>query len=77
MVGVDAQSRNEVAAMIRFDADAFYDEDALRLLGLDSQALARARKEGSLPCRQVGRVRLYKGTWLQEWLSKPEKKHLR
>lgn len=56
--------------MIRFDADAFYDEDALRLLGLDSQALAKARREEDLRCRQVGRVRLYKGAWLQEWLSK-------
>jgi hypothetical protein len=56
--------------MIRFDADAFYDEDALRLLGLDSQALAKARREENLRCRQVGRVRLYKGAWLEEWLSK-------
>jgi hypothetical protein len=56
--------------MIRFDADAFYDEDALRLLGLDSQALAKARREEDLPCRQIGRVRLYKGAWLQAWLSR-------
>jgi len=56
--------------MIRFDADAFYDEDALRLLGLDSQALAKARREEELRYRQIGRVRLYKGAWLQEWLSK-------
>jgi hypothetical protein len=60
--------------MIRFDPDAFYDEDNLRLLGLDSQALARARREEGLPCRQVGRVRLYKGAWLQEWLSRPEER---
>lgn len=59
--------------MIRFDADTFYDEDALRILGLDSQALAQARRDGDLRCRQVGRVRLYKGAWLQEWLSRPEK----
>jgi hypothetical protein len=58
--------------MIRFDSEAFYDEDALRVLGLDSQILARARREGGLRCRQVGRVRLYKGAWLQEWLSGPE-----
>jgi hypothetical protein len=58
--------------MIRFDPEAFYDEDALRILGLDSQALARARREGDLRCRRVGRVRLYKGAWLQEWLSRPE-----
>lgn len=44
--------------MIRFDADAFYDEDALRLLGLDSEALAKARQEEDLRCRQVDRVRL-------------------
>jgi hypothetical protein len=58
--------------MLRFEVEAFYDEDTLRLLGLDSQALARARREGDLRCRQVGRVRLYKGEWLQEWLSRPE-----
>ena len=58
--------------MIRFDPDAFYDEDALRVLGLDSAALARARKDGALRCRRVGRVRLYKGEWLQEWLSRAE-----
>ena len=58
--------------MIRFDKDAFYDEDALRVLGFDSSALARARREGDLRCRQIGRVRLYKGEWLQEWLCKSE-----
>jgi hypothetical protein len=55
--------------MIRFEPDAFYDEDALRLLGFDGEALARARREGELRCRRVGRVRLYKGEWLQRWLS--------
>jgi hypothetical protein len=58
--------------MIRFDPDAFYDEDALRLLGLDGETLARARRVGELRCRQLGRVRLYKGQWLQEWLSGSE-----
>jgi hypothetical protein len=55
--------------MLRFDPDAFYDEDALRVLGLDGDTLARARREGVLRCRRIGRVRLYKGEWLQEWLS--------
>ena len=58
--------------MIRFDEDAFYTEEALRVLGLDGEALAHARREGGLRCRQVGRVRLYKGEWLQQWLSRPE-----
>src|SRR5262249_13570974 len=59
-------------AMIRFDPEAFYDEDALRLLGLDGTVLAKARRRGELRCRQVGRIRLYKGEWLQQWLSAAE-----
>jgi len=55
--------------MIHFDPDWFYDEDTLRILGLDGDALARARRGGVLPCCHVGRLRLYKGEWLQQWLA--------
>jgi hypothetical protein len=55
--------------MIHFDPDWFYDEDTLRILGLDSDALARARRVGVLHCCHVRRVRLYKGEWLQQWLA--------
>ena len=58
--------------MMRFDPETFYDEDTLRLLGLESQALARGRKDGTLRYRQLGRARLYKGEWLQEWLSRSQ-----
>lgn len=55
--------------MIHFDPEAFYDEEQLRLLGLDGKTLANARRQGELRYRQLGRQRLYKGEWLQAWLS--------
>ena len=54
--------------MFQLDIDEYYDERSLQTLGLDSGLLAQGCSEHLLRCCQVGRVRLYKGEWLQEWL---------
>jgi len=54
---------------IRIDLDAIYAEGALcLLLGMTSSALARARRAGDLKHRRLGRVVLYRGEWVMEWL---------
>lgn len=58
----------------RFEPEAWYEEAGLRARGLDGQALARAVRRGELRCRKVGRTRLFKGSWLTEWLQMPETK---
>jgi hypothetical protein len=59
--------------MLRFDPETFYDEEGLRAAGLDGQALARAVRAGELRCRRVGRLRLFRGDWLNEWLGRPDR----
>ena len=57
---------------IRFDAEAWYPEDGLRLFGrpFDGETLAKARKAGALEYREPSRgQRIYKGEWLTAWLE--------
>jgi len=66
------RSKGEGGAELRFDSETFYSEESLRMAGLDGAALARAREEGLLRFRRVGRRVLYKGALLAEWLGRPE-----
>jgi len=58
---------------LEIDPEVYYDEDALRVAGLDGDALASARKAGELRSKEVGRRVIYKGEWLRAWLDRPEK----
>lgn len=58
--------------MLRLEPNVWYDEDTLRLRGIDGKALADGRRSGKLRCRRVGRLRYYKGEWLTAWLESPE-----
>ena len=55
--------------MLKFDPDGFYTEWSLRVMGLDGEAMRKARKSGELKFKEVGAERLYKGEWLLEWLQ--------
>jgi hypothetical protein len=63
--------------IFRPDPDAFYSEFQLRLLGLDGEALEKARDRGELRGKDVGADVLYKGAWLIEWLERDDVKHNR
>ncbi len=54
---------------IILDPRIWYEEDTLRRMGLDSDELARARREGRLHCHQQGRVRHYKGEHVLLWME--------
>jgi hypothetical protein len=56
---------------VRFEADCWYSEYALRVMGWDEEVLGRARREQGLRCCTVRRgVRWYRGAWLDEWLTR-------
>lgn len=57
---------------IKIDPELYYAEDTLRIQGLDSDALAKARREGGLRAKRVGSFWVYKGAWLIEWLDRAE-----
>jgi hypothetical protein len=72
MVMATATRHNLEGWAVRFEADVWYSEYALRIvLGWDEDVLARARRAG-LRYAKVGRSRLYRGAWLDEWLSRCE-----
>ncbi len=54
---------------LRLDAEAYYDEETLRVAGLCGEALRRARQSGRLKYKPVGREVIYKGAWLIAWLD--------
>jgi hypothetical protein len=55
---------------IRIIRDAYYDGPSATIaLGIGETSLARARRSGALRhVRRGGRI-MYKGEWLDEWLS--------
>lgn len=56
---------------IRLDPESLYSEQHLRLWGLDGDVLARARKRGELPCRDLGHgLRMYLGRELLAWIER-------
>lgn len=58
-----------MAEPIRFDPAAFYLERDLREMGLRDGSIARARRDGALKyTRRGGRI-LYRGDWLERWLT--------
>jgi hypothetical protein len=57
---------------LKIDPELYYEEEGLRLCGLDGEALRKARESGQLRHRKVGKVVLYKGEWLREWLDRAE-----
>jgi len=56
---------------LKFEADAFYDEESLRVEGTFSgDTLARARRSGALACSEIARGRrLYLGRDLIAWIA--------
>lgn len=55
---------------VRIDPEALYDDGAVVLaLGIPSTTLVRARREGRLRFRRVGRRAFYTGKWLLNWLA--------
>ncbi len=58
---------------VRIDPDALYDDSSIVLaLGIASATLIRARRDGVLRYRRVGRRAVYLGRWLLDWLSAPD-----
>lgn len=55
---------------IRIEADRYYPEHELRLMGLDGEALEEARGRGELRGREVGGTVVYKGAWVIDWLDR-------
>lgn len=53
--------------------DAYYDVDVIaRELGLRANAVERARKSGELRSTKRGGRVLYRGSWIDSWLSGAE-----
>ena len=58
------------AEPITIDPTAIYDGPAIRLmLGVTSATLARARRDGSLRSRTIGKRTVYMGRWVLAWLD--------
>lgn len=58
---------------MHIEPEQFYAEEHLRTVwGFTTEALARARSDEGLRCKQIGRRRLYLGEWLLDWLRQPE-----
>lgn len=57
---------------LRIEPEFYYDEEVLRIQGLDGDALRRARDQGRLRYKQIGRRVVYKGEWLRAWLDQAE-----
>lgn len=54
----------------RIDPEGIYHNgDACLILGLTSATLARARREKWLRFSRQGRVILYRGQWLLDWID--------
>lgn len=58
--------------VIRLDDETFYDENTLRVMGLDEDVLKRARRDGRLRYKNLGGIRMYKGAWVRAWLDQAE-----
>lgn len=54
----------------RIEADRYYRDHELRIMGLDGEALERAREARELRCREVDGEPLTKGAWLIAWLDR-------
>jgi hypothetical protein len=54
---------------LRLEPEGWYTEEQLRIMGLDGDQLARARRSEGLKYRQIGRRRWYKGAWVLQWLE--------
>lgn len=57
---------------IHLDPETYYDENTLRLMGLDGELLEEGRADGRLRFRTLGPVVLYKGRWVLDWLDLAE-----
>lgn len=57
---------------IKIDAETYYSEFQLRIMGLDGEALERARDSKQLRYKMVGKDVTYKGAWLIAWLDRTE-----
>jgi hypothetical protein len=59
---------------VRIDPDAIYDDNLLfAVLGVSSNALARARRDGKLRFTRQGRRILHLGQWVLDWLTADSK----
>lgn len=64
-------SADELNVPVRIDPDGIYDDGQTRLLlGLTDATMRRARREGQLRFTRQGRVLLYRGSWLLDWLER-------
>jgi hypothetical protein len=55
---------------ITIDPSALYAEHTLRVHGIDEEVLKRARRNGLLPCSDLGGgVRVYRGSDLLAWIE--------
>ncbi len=55
--------------MIRIEAEGWYEEHQLRILGLDGDGIDKAVEKGELRQKVVGETTWYKGEWLLAWLE--------
>lgn len=58
------------ATGLRIDPEAWYSEEDAWGMGFTEEVLARARKREGLKSRVVGDMRVYRGSWLEEWLNR-------
>lgn len=57
---------------VDINPDAVFDDGSLHIaMGLSPSAIARARREGHLRYRRIGKRTLYLGKWILEWLDCP------
>jgi hypothetical protein len=57
--------------LLKIEKDNWYSEVYLRTYGIDEDALALARKNQELPCRDLGKgVRFYLGHEILAWFEK-------
>lgn len=58
---------------IVIDPECYYTETNLRIFGLDSDVLKRARQNENLRFKQISRGEyIYKGSWLREWIDRAD-----
>jgi hypothetical protein len=63
---------SSLADPITIKPDAIYDGPALRmLLGITSATLTRARRNGALRSRRIGKQTVYLGRWVLDWIASP------
>lgn len=58
--------------VIKIDPESYYDENTLRVMGLDEELLEEARREGRLRFRVLGAIVMYRGQWVLDWLDQVE-----